>query len=157
MNFKEFKRRFREECERYEKENLNTPAGFFSRLISLEKYSDSYIEREESIARYAKGWIPQLIKDGELSSQNLSLYKAALEGTNTSLKKRIDFIITITRDLCGRTDRSKFFFTPALEAPPKWFLAAIASIIILSLIEVVKVQRKIASNEKLARVIGVCI
>lgn len=158
MNFKEFKRRFQEECERHEKENLNTPAGFFSRLISLEKYSDSYIEREESIARYAKGWIPQLIKNGELSSQNLSLYKAALEGTNTSLKKRIDFIITITTGISvvGLTDLNSFF-TPTLEAPPKWFLAAIASIIILALIEVIKVQRKIASNEKLARVIGVCI
>lgn len=158
MNFKEFKRRFQEECEKHEKEKLNTPTGFFSRLIGLEKYTDSYIEREEKIVRYAKGWMPELIKNGELSSQNLTFYKAALENTNTTLKKRIDFIITITSgiSIVGLTDLNSFF-TPALEAPPKWFLAGIAAIITLALIEAIKIQRKIASNERLARVIGVCI
>ena len=158
MDFKKFKQRFMEECKAHENDSLYTAAGLFHRLIGSEKYWNKYTEREASIARFAKGWIPQLITSGELSNQELSSYKTALENTNTTLKKRIDFIITITTGISvvGLTDLNSFF-TPALENPPKWFLAAIAFIISLALIEAIKIQRKMDSNEKLARVIGVCI
>jgi len=158
MHFKKFKQRFMEECKAHENENLYTTAGLFHRLIGSEKYWDKYTEREASIARFAKGWITQLIASGELSNQQIFSYKTALENTNTTLKKRIDFIITVTTGISviGLTDLNSFFI-PTLENPPKWFLAAIALIISLALIEAIKIQRKMDSNEKLARVIGVCI
>ncbi len=158
MGFKEFRKRFAEECKAHENSKFYTVSGLFCRLFGSEKYWSEYTEREASIVRYAKAWIPQLISRNELSAHDLPSYKIALENTNTSLKKRTDFIVTVTTGISviGLTDLNSFFI-PASGAPPKSFLAVIALVIALALVESIKVQRQVDFNEKLARVIGDCI
>ncbi|SER05545.1 hypothetical protein SAMN05216600_11447 [Pseudomonas cuatrocienegasensis] len=157
-NFQEFQKSYKLERSRHTKEKFYTLSGVFNRIFNSEVYWEKFLERESANARHDVAWLSELVSKKIVKIAELKAHQLALKNTNSTLTERSSFILIVVSavSVLGLSSLN-IVFGEFLRNPPAYFIAIIAIIISLILVERIRIQAKIAENEVLSNIIDKCI